>query len=1059
MKPFSLRALCATLATTAALIPATHAEDIDLFTTPAGGSANAPNILIIIDNSANWSRADQQWATGKQGESELKAIRDVLNDNSVQSVNLGLMMMVSGNTAEPDGAYIRFAVRSMADATNRKAFQDLIGKSLSQDGIACVAGANFLTGGPNCILQNYADPVEKTNNANYSAALFEAYKYFGGYTDPANANKPVPNTPTPYIQDRNHFGQLRYGILDTKADPAAYQDAARTKYRSPIDVNKSCAKNYIIFIGNGYPASDADVNLLKGINGDIVNPACIGNKCNHAANWAKYLFTTDVHEMPNKQNVAIYAIDVFNAKPDPDNQTKLLHGMSDGYGGGRYFEAKNAQQILDALREVMLEIQSVNSVFASASLPINATNRSQNENQVFIGMFRPDPDAKPKWYGNLKQYQVAFFGSEAKLADKDGREAMAASTGFLQPCATSFWTTDSGNYWSFSPDSAGNCPTAPAGVNSDLPDGSVVEKGGAGEVLRKGNNPSATAPFVVNRNVYTCASAPCASLVAFNATNVTQARTGATATDHPLLIDFALGKDVKDENGNANLIEPRPSIQGDIVHSRPLPVNFGGSRGVVIYYGTNDGVLRAIDGKTGVEQWAFVAPEHHSKLKRLYDNSPIITYPGLGTSSSRPKDYFFDGSAGLYQNADNSKVLIFPTMRRGGRMLYAFDVSGTNPVYKWSVGCPNLADDAGCTAGFSAMGQTWSVPNVAFVKGYGSATPVLVVGGGYDSCEDTDAAVTTCTNASKGNKVYVLNAETGQLLQSFNTDRPVAADVTLLDRDFDGMVDHGYAADVEGSIYRIDFVDPATNQALAAGSWRFNKIARTTGSGRKFLFGASALVAGDKVYLAIGSGDRERPLKDNYPYRTPVQNRFYMLVDALANPNTVIDLDGSTMQNFTSGTDCNTLLESGKNGWFMDLTAGKGEQVVTSSVIFGGAVFFSTNRPLQDNPGTCGANLGEANGYAVNLLNASGVIGSGSLCGGARNGVFTGGALPPSPVVGTIPVKDPTTGQTRMINVLIGGVNLKTGDVGGSCPLCAQNPPVPIKQVRQRVYWYPKGDQ
>ena len=158
-----------------------------------------------------------------------------------------------------------------------------------------------------------------------------------------------------------------------------------------------------------------------------------------------------------------------------------------------------------------------------------------------------------------------------------------------------------------------------------------------------------------------------------------------------------------------------------------------------------------------------------------------------------------------------------------------------------------------------------------------------------------------------------------------------------------------------------------------------------------------------------------------------------------------------------AGTDCNTLMESGKSGWFMDLVSGRGEQVVTSSVIFGGAVFFSTNRPLETQPGTCQANLGEAKGYAVNLLNASGVIGTGALCGGARSGVFTGGALPPSPVIGTVPVKD-ANGVVRNVNVLIGAANLKTGDVAGNLPFGAQAPPIPIRQRRERVYWYPRGD-
>jgi type IV pilus assembly protein PilY1 len=65
----------------------------------------------------------------------------------------------------------------------------------------------------------------------------------------------------------------------------------------------------------------------------------------------------------------------------------------------------------------------------------------------------------------------------------------------------------------------------------------------------------------------------------------------------------------------------RPSIHGDVLHSRPVAINCGGSRGVVVYYGANDGMLRAINGNqtgsgVGSEMWAFVAPEHFAPLRR-----------------------------------------------------------------------------------------------------------------------------------------------------------------------------------------------------------------------------------------------------------------------------------------------------------------------------------------------------------------------------------------------------------------------------------------------------------
>ena len=79
-----------------------------------------------------------------------------------------------------------------------------------------------------------------------------------------------------------------------------------------------------------------------------------------------------------------------------------------------------------------------------------------------------------------------MFGSEAKLADMSGAEAVSAATGFVQSCASSFYTTDSGTYWNFSPISAGLCTVASTSPFSDLPDGALVEKGAVSEVIRRG---------------------------------------------------------------------------------------------------------------------------------------------------------------------------------------------------------------------------------------------------------------------------------------------------------------------------------------------------------------------------------------------------------------------------------------------------------------------------------------------------------------------------------------------------------------------------------------------
>ena len=361
-----------------------------------------------------------------------------------------------------------------------------------------------------------------------------------------------------------------------------------------------------------------------------------------------------------------------------------------------------------------------------------------------------------------------------------------------------------------------------------------------------------------------------------------------------------------------------------------------------------------------------------------------------------------------------------------------------------------MGDDVGCSPSFQQIGQTWSTPSVGLIKGYNSGTtPVVIVGGGYDACEDNDTSLPNCTS-TKGNRVYVIDGDSGALLAQFNTGRAVAADITLVDRDHDGLVDNAYAADTGGGLYRVDFVKPNLD-VLTQAEWTMTKVAQTTGAGRKFHYGPAALGLTSRVYLTITSGDRERPLISNYPYVTPVQNRAYMFIDTFETSGLPFDLDNTvTMNDFTSATSCADGLSTGSHGWFFNLEGGTGEQGVTSTLILGGVVYFSTNRALAA-VNSCSNNLGEARGYAVNLLNASGAVGTPvAACGLTRSGVFVGGGLPPSPVYGVVTVNG------KQVTVLIGGIDRSTGS--GS-QICAQKPPITVSQKRSRQYWFRQGDK
>ncbi len=991
-----------------------HADDIDIFGGSSGGAGTGSNILVVLDNTSNWSANNQGWLNMTQGQAEVLSLKQlVISLNGNASVNLGLMVLttVSGNP----GGMIVFPTAPVTPAN--------IG-----------AWTTWLDARYNRI----TDPTWKApSNANYGAVMFDVFKYFGGYTSPAHATDDVAGTPV----SRTRFGPQVYADIDkTIANPLAY-NSSFTTYFPPAQ--SSCGKNFIIFIGNGFPNSD-DATLLPAVGGAttpiLPNTMDGGGRVYSADEWARFLYNTDVNAFSGQQNVVTYTINVFGPKAGADaNQSQYLFNMATA-GGGKYFTAQTGTELSNALMQTVAEILAVNDTFASASLPVNTANRSQDKNQVFIPMFRPDPNGAPRWMGNLKQYQLIDVAGSTVLGDSLGLQAVNPSSGFITDCAMSYWTTDSGSYWSNvmeTPSPRGKCPTSTTDPFSDGPDGPIVEKGGAAEVLRKGNNPPLTniAPtYLVNRLIFT------------EVANVLVPFTTLTSGLSASLVSYVSGSDTQDENRNLNVLETRPSIHGDAIHSRPLPIDYGGSVGVTVFYGNNDGTFRAVDSTTGRERWALIASEFFSggRLARLKANSPLLSNfvaAGSGlTPTPTPKDYFFDGSTGVYQTANNAQVWIYPTTRRGGRMVYALDVTNPAlPVFKWKFGCPNMSDNIGCSSGASGIGQTWSKPTVvAKIAGY--SKPVIIFGGGYDGCEDANTSSPSC-NDETGAMVYVLDADTGVLVKSFSTTRAIAADIALLSAASNGIVDTAYASDTGGNIFRIDFKTLTSN-------WTINRVAFTNGGGRKFLYAPALLSTGaGKVYLALGSGDREHPVSGQYPLG--VTNRFYVYIDYLSG-TTATNLD--QMMDYTATNSCSTvdiLPTSLGRGYFINLNQnGAGEQTVTSAIIVSGLAAFSTNRAVPAAQGTCSTTLGEARGYWVNLFNGAGAVGTAGACGGARSSLFVGGGLPPPPVIGVVPVN----GMAR--TVVIGAVQ-RNGSV--STAISPQEIKPIIKSKRRTIYWRASG--
>ena len=460
-----------------------YAEDIDVF----GGANGAatPDILIIVDNTSSNDAAYASSCPFTGAPANLPA------SNLLDMVYCALYGAVDAVKSSPQLlGKLSIALMSGGSGSN-KGGQFYIPASSPYNPVLMDAGG--ISTFENAIS---AGIPKATGNAKLDGDMTEAWAWFTGNTGPRSG--------TSYSA---HIGTL------------------------------ACQKSFIILIGatskqgrpcNGsgcWSSSDLTTAAWTSAQQTYINTSNLGtatglDSTSYVDEWARYFNQTDFNNNANdRQNAVMYTItagsDPHNipASGTPDYTQELLSAADQG--GGKAFSGIDYNSIKNGLLQIFNEVAAVNSVFASSSLPISSNTQGTYQNQVFIGMFRPDANDSPRWLGNLKQYQFGVGGTSANptlfLADAAGTAAVNAATGFITPTAASFWTAKdtsklpdnisaTGGFWVN--DQQGS------GAGFDSPDGEVVEKGGVGQQIRLANlqdDYTTAAGTATNpRNVYTC---------------------------------------------------------------------------------------------------------------------------------------------------------------------------------------------------------------------------------------------------------------------------------------------------------------------------------------------------------------------------------------------------------------------------------------------------------------------------------------------------------------------------------------------------------------------------
>lgn len=927
------------------------------------------NATISYANSATGGVADNDatkvdmysvnylnWKFGPKGPNgkpigrkiRLQIAKDVLVDviGSINGVRIGLMTFNQMEKAEhSSGAHLASAVKDLEPIT--------VPPSPTPARTALINSVNAITA-------SSATPLTES--------LYEAYRYFRGDTPWFGGSASGTNYTT--LESRSSMpGNLRYVTegVDISADAIV-----AGAYKSPIA--ETCQNNLVILVSDGAPENDTSANAqvlaLPTVGSVSVNqgspsgqyetpagePYGPADKASTAVSPDNYVLLDELsHYMANvdarpdmagEQTVKVSTVKFGVEAPILDNAATA--------GGGQTYSADSSSSLEEALLKA---IRLVTVWQPQGSMPaINFTQTTGQSDDVYLAAFSPSSNVS--WPGTIKKYRFGFGAANCG----------PASCGSPLVCLTGNSDVEYGackrnveqviedptlgiDLRKIRPDAVS------LWIPETTPDAGSGSKGGTGQVLVSNGSPD-------TRNLYTYIAGSATSFALSDAGNVISTSNAAitksllgdasmTDAQRDELIAFAQGSD------GVDISKWRIWPHYDSAHSAPLVDQ---KTGTTVYYLTSDGVVHAVEAATGLERWSFMVEEGLSKIVDFKEN---LVGEHLEVA---------DGNLMQVETVDGKQLLVFG-MRRGGRAYYALDVTDPDaPQFAWKI--------SEFTTGYSNLGQAWSTPQVAFIRGQKDGTklkPVLIFGGGYDPNQDL---VTPGTDVM-GNSVFVADAADGALIREISTTErfSIPSDVLAVDTNGDASatVDRLYVGDMGGNLWRMDLDDGTpTNPPTGWSAVRLAKLSTVDRPNKLFNKPTVASVGiwGQKFdAVFVGGGDMQHPTARG----STDSGAFFMVKDftvggvatqmtsvpdaaSVSTPIASFDKDFVDMSDaITSdlvvrGDDTETdtakkatVLEALKlsKGYVINLTYGR--KVSSYATVVNGEAFFGVYFPRQDN--------------------------------------------------------------------------------------------------------------
>ncbi len=568
-------------------------------------------------------------------------------------------------------------------------------------------------------------------------------------------------------------------------------DAWGTRTSEPAVTNPfdySCRENFQVVISDGLPTRDAiTVGGYWATIGDYDGDAGIGENGAETmlsvgtdnVEWSdditKAMFDRDFNTtLSGKQNVVTHVIgfDIVG-----DN----LQRMADN-GGGQYKTPTSAAAFAQALKELT---EAAFDSLASYSTAVVPTSRTAFGSSFYNAYFEPDND-DAFWEGHIEAYDISPSG---EILDAGGLPAVDPGTNEFNDPPNPHW--DAG--LRLRSNASRTLYTTLSNVQASFTNNATVRAAlgiNLAEVSLFPNNP---------------------------ASGVTTQLQGEDA-----VINYLRGEDAFDQDGDANSLELRDKVLGDVFHSTPIIVGpptsqllgelnyeffraaFAG-RDRVLYVGANDGMLHGFDAgslATG-DNPLTPAVELAAKFYTPGTGDELFGYvPGLLLDDvklvprNNPRTYYFvdgspvvadvwlrSGSGDYTRQTDEWTTVSVTGFREGGAGYLALDVTdpasvssmdahGPYPKFLWE-----FTD--------SDLGQAWSDPIITRVRvaegtagdvcgaddGDGNCRErwVAIFGGGYETTADPNHADFAATSADAGwtlrsKAIYMVDLATGTVL-------------------------------------------------------------------------------------------------------------------------------------------------------------------------------------------------------------------------------------------------------------------------------------------------------